>query len=72
MTDSQEKKANNPQTINIEIPSRWLEGMFGMMARFRKQDKAGTGCCDILEENCCPQPEENPGREFNIVITMKE
>jgi hypothetical protein len=72
VTVSQEQKANNSQTINIEIPSRWLEGMFGMMERFRKQDKAGTGCCDISQENCCPLPEENAGREFNIVIKMKE
>jgi hypothetical protein len=75
MTDSQEKKANDSQdsrTINIEIPANCFKGMFNMMAGFNNFGKAGSGWCDISRDNCCPKPEENKGREFNIVIKMKE
>ncbi len=75
MTDTQERKTNcsqESQTINIEIPAKCLEEMSRMMAGFSNFGKAGTVCCGEAQENCCSQPEDNKGREFNIVIKMKE
>ncbi len=75
MTNAQEKTANGSQesqTINIEIPCSCLEQMSRMMAGFGNFGKAGSSCCDMSQDNCCPRPEPSQGREFNIVIRMKE
>jgi len=75
MTDSHDKKedrSRNSRTINVEIPSDYFQKMFNMMARTVGSDRAGSGCCEPLKSNCCPQSETSEGREFNIVLKVKE
>lgn len=75
MTDSNEKKENGSQesrTINVEIPSDYFEKMFGMMTRTYRTGRSGPRCCESPKINCCPQSEANEGREFNIVLKVKE
>lgn len=75
MVNSQDKQANDsqdPRTINIEIPARCIEGMFRMMAGRRAIGQAGRGCCDMPQDRYRPSSMETDGREFKIVIKMKE
>jgi len=75
MIDSQDKRADDPQDpriINIEIPARCIEGMFRMMAARRDIGRAGQGCCGSPQDRFRPSSMEADGREFKIVIKMKE
>lgn len=75
MVNSQDKPANDsqePRTINIEIPARCMEGMFRMMAGRWDIGKAGRSCCEMPQDRYRPSSMQVDGREFKIVIKMKE
>ncbi len=75
MTEPQEKKAEDSresQRINIEFPGDFFEGMVRIMSRFRGSDTAGSSCCEMPQNMCCPQPQEDKKQEFVVVIKRKE
>ena len=74
MTDSQEKRSDDTQdaqTIRIEMPSSTFEGMCRMMPGFRGFDTAGSTCCEMTRERCCPQSEDEKKQEFTFVLKRK-
>jgi hypothetical protein len=75
MTDFQEKKTSDSKdtrTINIEIPANCFEGMTGMMAGRSEKNRAGSGCCEMSRDRCCPPSGGDNKQEIKIVIKKKE
>ena len=75
MTDSSDEKGRDSKqarSINIEIPIDMLEGMFPMMTRRGGLGTAGSGCCEMTRDMCCPQPDSDGNEGFTFVLKRKE
>jgi len=75
MTDTQEKKtkdSRDSQRVTIEIPGDFLQGMFRMMAGGSIFSRAGSSCCDVPRDRCCPPSGEDEREDLTITIRRRE